>query len=41
MLLFYPKEDSKDKKETLLKLPYTMEMKEEGTKEVTHRAGSY
>ena len=26
---------------TMLKLLYNMEMKEEGTKEVTHRAGSY
>ena len=41
VLLFYPKEDSEDKKETLLKLLYKVEIKEEGTKEVDHRKVSY
>ena len=43
VLLFHPKEDSADKKETLLKLLYKVEMKEERTKEVTvsHKAVSY
>ena len=43
VLLFHPKEDSADKKETLLKLLYKVEMKEERTKEVTvsHNAVRY
>ena len=40
VLLFFSKEDSEDKKETLLKLLYKVEMKKEGTKEVDHRVGS-
>jgi len=36
VLLFYPKEGSADKKKTLLKLLYKVEMKEKGTKDVTH-----
>ena len=43
VLLFHPKEDSADKKETLLKLLDKVEMKEERTEEVTvsHNAVSY
>ena len=40
VLLFFSKEDSEDKKETLLKLLYKVEMKKGGTKEVDHRVGS-
>jgi len=41
VLLFYPEEESADKKKSLLKLLYKVEMKEEGTKEVTRKAASY
>ena len=40
VLLFFSKEDSEHKKETLLKLLYKVKMKKEGTKEVDHRVGS-